>query len=225
MSEGRTDAGSGEETPPTTSSRTGLGERLGAQAVRLRLLVTHLASRAILARVEPEDVVQDVFVRALGRPERIPPPSADEIELRRYLNRIARHTVIDVARALRTAKRDGQVRTLARGDWSQAASSPHGPTASQLVAPGPGPHTALVAREGIRGLEQAFLRLRPDHRRVLGLRQFEGLSAREAARRTGRSETSIHSLYRRALLAWERELGESDDSRDESAPRARSERP
>jgi DNA-directed RNA polymerase specialized sigma24 family protein len=48
----------------------------------------------------------------------------------------------------------------------------------------------------------AYGRLSPDHRRVLGLRQFEGLDARAAARRMGRSESALHSLYRRALGAW-----------------------
>jgi DNA-directed RNA polymerase specialized sigma24 family protein len=52
-------------------------------------------------------------------------------------------------------------------------------------------------------LVAAYERLAPDHRRVLGLRRFEGLDAREAGRRMGRSEAAVHSLYRRALLAWE----------------------
>ena len=50
------------------------------------------------------------------------------------------------------------------------------------------------------------LALSAEHRRVLGLRQFEGLSAEQAARRMGRSATAVHSLYRRALLAWEQAL-------------------
>ena len=51
-------------------------------------------------------------------------------------------------------------------------------------------------------LMRAFEQLTPEHRRVLGFRQFQGLSARETAVRMGRSETAVHSLYRRALQAW-----------------------
>ena len=43
----------------------------------------------------------------------------------------------------------------------------------------------------------------------------EALGAREAARRMGRSETAIHSLYRRALEAWQGDRilqGFSDES-------------
>jgi DNA-directed RNA polymerase specialized sigma24 family protein len=39
---------------------------------------------------------------------------------------------------------------------------------------------------------------------VIGLRQLEGLTAAEAGLRLGRSEVAVHSLYRRALEAWER---------------------
>ena len=42
---------------------------------------------------------------------------------------------------------------------------------------------------------------------MIGLRQFEGLSARATAQRMGRSETAVHSLYRRALAALEQALG------------------
>jgi DNA-directed RNA polymerase specialized sigma24 family protein len=56
-------------------------------------------------------------------------------------------------------------------------------------------------------LLRAFLRLTPEHRRVIGLRQLEGLPAAQAARRLGRSETAVHSLFRRALQAWSEELG------------------
>jgi DNA-directed RNA polymerase specialized sigma24 family protein len=38
---------------------------------------------------------------------------------------------------------------------------------------------------------------------VIGLRQFEGLTAAQAGARMGRSEAAVHSLYRRALESWE----------------------
>jgi len=60
-----------------------------------------------------------------------------------------------------------------------------------------------AANEIEERLEQRFRALPAEYQRVIGLRQFEGLSAREAAQRMGRSETAVHSLYRRALLAWQ----------------------
>jgi RNA polymerase sigma-70 factor (ECF subfamily) len=178
-----------------------LGERLAAHERRLRLLLAHLAGRAVRARVEPDDLLQEVYLRALAPGSDVPAEEAGEAALGRFLARLARNTVVDVARAIRTRKRDGREVPLSRSDWSRA-----GPTASQLPAPARGPSTQVAAAEDQARLEAAFERLSPEHRRVIGLRQLEGLSARDAARRLGRSETAVHSLYRRALAAWEAEV-------------------
>jgi len=190
------------------------GERLARQERRLRLLLLHLTGRALRARVEIDDLLQEVYLRALGASS-LPQPDPDdpaETSLWRYLNRLARNTVIDAARAIRAAKRAGQTARLEHSDWSVA-----GPRASQILAATWGPATRVRASEIEQRLEQRFRSLPAEHQRVIGLRQIEGLSARAVAQRMGRSETAIHSLYRRALLAWQ------DDeifreSRDESEP-------
>jgi DNA-directed RNA polymerase specialized sigma24 family protein len=127
--------------------------------------------------------------------------------------------VVDVARALRAKKRDGDEHSLDRSDWSRAGAA---------GVRSPGPATAAAAAEESRALARRFLALAPEHRRVIGLRQFEGLSARETAARMGRTETAVHSLYRRALAAWEaagapgdresRSRGESSDVRRSPLP-------
>ncbi len=171
-----------------------LGPRLAAHERRLRLLLRHLAGRAIRARVEVDDLLQEVYLRALARRDTLP-ATDDDASLGRLLAQIARHTVIDFARALRAAKRRGGEERLARSDWSRAGHDPAART--------PGPRTRAGVAEIEHAIEQAFAALPPDHRRVLALRQLEGLSAAAAARRLGRSETAVHSLYRRALQAWE----------------------
>lgn len=208
-----------ERTPDGTLPQSSPdGERLARLERRLRLLLNHLAGPAVRARVEVEDLVQEVFVRALtagplpgsGAGDTVDSGDAGDTELWRFLTRLARNTVVDVARAIRAARRDGGTLQLAQGDWTQA-----GPRASQLRAQTWGPATRVEAGELEARLEARFRDLAPEHRRVIGLRQFEGLSAREAAARMGRSETAVHSLYRRALLAWQ---GDEilEDSGDES---------
>lgn len=175
-----------------------VGDRLAAQSARLRLLLHHMAGRAVRARVDPDDLVQEVLLRALTAPGGLPDAEPGDAALYRWLRRIARNTVVDVARAIRAGKREARFEPLARSDWSRA-----GLRASGLGDPGPGPATRVAAREEEERIERAFESLAPDHRRVIGLRQFEGLTAEEAGLRMGRSEVAVHSLYRRALLAWE----------------------
>jgi RNA polymerase sigma-70 factor (ECF subfamily) len=152
----------------------------------------------VLARTEVDDLAQEVFLRAVAADD-LPPHEPGDAPLYRYLSAIARHTVVDIARAIRAHKRDGREDRLLRSEWSRAA----GVRASQVRSDGPGPSTRAAGAETGERLARGFQRLAADHRRVIGLRQFEGLSAAEAARRMGRSETAVHSLYRRALEAWE----------------------
>lgn len=183
------------------------GDRLAAESGRLRLHLLHLAGRAVLARVEVEDLLQELFLRAVAAPGGLPPPgpSGQEVELRRFLARLARNTVVDAVRAIRAAKRDGKEEPLRRSDWSRVA----GRDASALLAAGAGPATRAQGGESAERLARAFAALPADHRRVIGLRQFEGLTAAQAAPRLGRSEAAVHSLYRRALEAWEAALQEA----------------
>lgn len=178
-----------------------LGQRLAGLQGPLRLLLLHLSGPAVRARVEVDDLLQEIWLRALARPAELPGPSEGELELLRYLRRIARNTVIDVVRAARAAKRDGVEVRLARSTWSRTQLAGIDPS-----DPGPGPRTHIEGAEAAERVTRAFESLSPSHRRVLGLRQFEGLSAREAATRMGTSEKAVHSLYRRALEAWERAL-------------------
>lgn len=170
------------------------GARLAGQTRWLLLLLAHLTGRRVRARVELEDLVQEVFLRALTAPAGLPD---SEQALRGLLARIARHCVIDVLRAMRAAKRGGHEVRLQRSDWSRTGS-----VGGLLEASGAGPATLAAQAEQERALMEAFESLSAEHRRVVGLRQFEGLSAAESGRRMGRSESAIHSLYRRALQAW-----------------------
>ena len=196
-----------------------LGARLAAQERRLRLLLNHLAGRALRARIEIDDLLQEVFVRVLSASDDLPLPAAYEGALWSRLALVARHVVIDAARALRTARRDGRHERLQRSDWSRSGAD------AMPASTAPGPHSAVLGRETSERLAQAFLALSPEHRRVLGLRQFEGLSAEETGRRLGRSTSAVHSLYRRALAAWQSELEKKRVPRDESETLLRLEEP
>ena len=97
------------------------GARLAAHGPRLRLLLAHLAGRAVRARVDVEDLLQEVYLRAWTDRAALP---ADQAALGRFLARVARNVVVDVARALRTAKREGFAAPLLRSAWSRTGLEP-----------------------------------------------------------------------------------------------------
>jgi len=81
---------------------------------------------------------------------------------------------------------------MAHSEWSRLG----------VAARTAGPATRAVTAERDRLLERAFLALSPTERRVIALRQFEQLPAKEAAVRMGTTAGAVHAAYRRALLAW-----------------------
>lgn len=167
--------------------------------------------------MEVDDLVQEALLRAWQDKARWPAWEPGDGGLTRWLAVIVRHATIDAARASRAKKRDGREQHLERSDYSR------GGDLRDLPAETAGPSTRAGWREARGELERAFQRLSGEHRRVLALRQFEGRSAAETALVLGRSETAVHSSFRRALQSWERELGHAfPESRDESgvAPRS-----
>jgi RNA polymerase sigma-70 factor, ECF subfamily len=73
--------------------------------------------------------------------------------------------------------------------------------AEPLVRSAPtGPVTALIRAEDRQAIEHALEQLSPEHREVLLLRYFQGLSAEEAGERMQRSAGAIRNLCARALV-------------------------
>jgi len=177
---------------PSLAAGEHFAARVASCAPRLRLLFAHLVGPRLRGHVELDDLVQETLLRALGSARR---PPLDE--LAPWLNALARHVAVDAARALRARRHGAGALRLERADWSNV-----GLRESDIVAAGAGVATRAAGDEEQRRLMEAFCRLSNEHRRVIGLRQFEGLSAALVAQRLARSESAVHSLYRRALEAW-----------------------
>lgn len=186
-SEIRTRAAAGE--------RAAQDELLRRAAPRLRVYVEHRLGDALARRVEVDDVLQETALRALGGLANA--QFAGEGPFLAYLCRIARNVIADIARAARRRRRgDGVAQiALARSDWSTVG-------AAVPADPSGGPLTKALRSEAREQLLAAWRRLSAEHRRVIVLRQFEGLSAREAAARLGSSEQAVHAQFRRALSHW-----------------------
>jgi RNA polymerase sigma-70 factor (ECF subfamily) len=75
-----------------------------------------------------------------------------------------------------------------------------------------GPVTALNRVENRERVENALRQLSDEHREVLLLRYFGGLSAEEAGQRMNRSAGAVRNLAARALVELGKHVGPSDKS-------------
>jgi RNA polymerase sigma-70 factor, ECF subfamily len=118
------------------------------------------ALNALGERGAAEEIVQEVFTRAWRHAERYDPARGS---VRTWLYQIARHAIIDARR--RAAVRPG----LALHE-PVAEEESHGPSIEQ----------AMLGWQVAAALE----RLTPEHRQMVRLAHFQGLTMREIAERT-----------------------------------------
>jgi RNA polymerase sigma-70 factor (ECF subfamily) len=157
-----------------------------SQAGRLEVLLRARMPRAVRARVDVEDVMQETYIRAFQRFTRIPDVTPEVF--RRWIVHIA------LRELKRVFERHGaaQKRDVGR---EQRFDSP-----SEL-----GPQSGLTPssmagrRESANILIEVLDDLPKDYREVILLRDFEGLTAKMAAERLKRSSAAVDVLYHRAL--------------------------
>ena len=135
------------------------------------------------AKHEAEDLVADVFIRAMEALDRYEDRGLPFVA---FLFRIARNAAID--RSRRT-----------RPDMSIDDLLSHPESGQNVEA------------DAVRSIERdtlvtAMSKLKPDYREVLLLRFVEGYGAAEVGRMTGRSEGAVRTLQHRALDRLRKEL-------------------
>ncbi|MCA8943485.1 MAG: sigma-70 family RNA polymerase sigma factor [Planctomycetes bacterium] len=159
---------------------------------RERLLsVIYLRMGASLrARMDPEDVLQEVAIQAINSWHTL----ADERNVGAWLVTLARRKV---ARILRD-----QVGVAARDPRREQKMITDLPVADHRT----GPVTAADRQDRLALLSEALERLAPAHREVIMLSRIEGLPAKEIAKRLGRTENAVHLLLGRALKRLQEEL-------------------
>jgi RNA polymerase sigma-70 factor (ECF subfamily) len=190
-------------------ARRGDAEALG------RLLETYRNYLAILARVEIDrrlqskvdasDVVQDAFLHATRAFPQF--HGTGEGEILRWLRQILRHRLVDMIRQFYgTHSRDIRLERQLDEDLDRSSC-----VVRALFDSKTSPSRQVARREQAVLVADALARLPDDHRDVIVLHEFEGLSLAEVARRMGRSESSVERLWVRSLVGLRGLLGEKGD--------------
>jgi RNA polymerase sigma-70 factor (ECF subfamily) len=159
----------------------------------LRLIRADLPAR-LRAVLDPEDVLQEVYVSLLGSFDSF--SGADLNTLRHWLQTVARNKVREIRRRqLEAAKRGaGRERQRFSGRFSQASA----PLAAVLEAHMTSVSGKAVRIEALDSLAAALAMLPTHYREVLELRYLLGMTVDDVAQRTNRSRGSVLMISHRA---------------------------
>lgn len=148
--------------------------------------VTARLGPAVKGRLEPEDIVQDTFLKAFQGIDRFQCRGPESF--RRWLCGIAEHLIRNVSRKRSVA--------LHKVSLDIAGS---GTSASR----------AMQRSERFDRLQEALQSLSPDHRKVIELARLRGLKTQEIAERMQRSPVAVRLLLLRALEQLKNRFGDT----------------
>jgi RNA polymerase sigma-70 factor (ECF subfamily) len=174
------------------------------QAVRRLLLLYHPRLRARLlrqmdptmkAKIEPEDILQQVYLEAFRAISHFTYQGKDSFL--RWLYAILDRKLIDEHRALRAERRD--VRREVKAVPASAQQTTYVDLMARVMADG-GTPSRDVRKDEALGVLSACLATLPDHYRdVIKMRFIEGRPVADVAETLGRSIGSVHMICHRAL--------------------------
>jgi RNA polymerase sigma-70 factor (ECF subfamily) len=161
---------------------------------RLVAMINRRISAKLAARIDPEGVVQEAFVRARPRWQE-PSPRPDDPDAWIYAQ------VLDRLRELIRGAM-GPVHDVDRDIlWPDEAV---GPLAEHLVDSETGPRTALSRAERREVVRVALGKLDPIDREILALRYFDGLNFAQIGAILGLKENTANARALRAAVKFRR---------------------
>jgi RNA polymerase sigma-70 factor (ECF subfamily) len=186
-----------------TGSRAALGELLEWYQNYLTLLARLQIGRRLRSKIDPADLVQETFLEAHRHFDRF--QGNTEAELVAWLRGILATNLAHLLRRyLGTQRRDVRLERQLEIDLDQSSRV----LGQAFPAPQSSPSQQAARREQAVLLADALQRLSDDYREVIVLRQLEGLTFPEVARRLDRSLDSVKKLWIRGLDQLRRALGD-----------------
>jgi len=179
-----------------------LGELLEAYRSYLGLLARLQIDRRLQGKVAPSDLVQETFLQA----ERAFAGfrGSNEIQLTAWLRKVLATQVVRLYRHHQAKRRDYKLDRELEAELNQSSLILQQNFRSRQSSPS----GSAARREEAVLLADALARLPPDYREVILLRNLENRPFAEVALRMDRSQSSVKSLWTRALARLRDELGE-----------------
>lgn len=166
----------------------------------LLTFVGHRLGPTLRGKLEPDDILQELAIRALRQ---LPDTDLSGRDPFGWLCQLAEQCIVDGHRHFAAGKRAAGREVAGRvpaGDGSQDL-------VALLAASWTTPTRAVVRGERERRLQEVLAALPADHRELLRLRYAEGLPTREAAARLGKTDAAVRILLTRLVRRLQELLG------------------
>lgn len=160
---------------------------------------------ALRGKVEPDDVLQEVAVKAVRE---LPTADLSSRDPFGWLCRLAEECIIDSHRHFSAGKRDCGREvpgSVAPADGSQDL-------VALLAASVTTPTQAVVRNERERRLRETLATFPEEHREALRLRYGEGLPTKEVARRLDKTDVAVRVLLARLVRRLQELLGPGEEA-------------
>lgn len=199
-----TDPNTDEPEKLIREARTGdepFGRLLARYANYLTILARVEVGRRLQAKLDPTDLVQDVFLEA----HRHFPAfrGSTEPEFVAWLRQILAGVLANTLRRyFGTQARDPRLEQELRAGVDQSSCM----LCEQIASPGTSPSEVASRREQAVLFADALGRLPDDYREVIVLRHLEALPFADVANRMGKTVDSVEKLWLRALTRLRQEL-------------------
>ena len=200
-------------SPPDTEElieRTARGDGEARQQLlvrhrkRLVEMVAVRLDRAVAARLDPSDVVQEALAEAAQHLDEF--VRTRPLPYYAWLRQFAWERLVKLHRHHIRSKKRSVTREEA---WSMPLPEDSVLRLARLVAGGASPSQALIRNEMRERLQAALKELAPHDREILVMRNLEQLPVREIAEVLGLSEGAVKVRHLRALRRLRTLLGES----------------
>lgn len=186
--------------PGSTDELSGFIQQHRAQ---LLAFVERSLGPALRAKVEAEDILQDVGVSAVASPEQFQVAGRDWFKL---LCQLAEQRIIDAHRHHVGAQKRTANRERALSDHAAGASQNF---ADLLIASITSPSAAFSRNQKEFRLQQALAELPEEQRLVLRLRFVDGLATKEIAEQIGKSDGAVRVMLSRTIGQLQQHLGDA----------------
>ena len=166
----------------------------------LRRYISQRIPAALQARIEADDVLQEVWVAAFSRASSFREDGPDALD--RWLTGITKRRLADILRSAGAAKRGGghvggsSIRESCCALYSKLASASRTPSRE------------VSSREAADALMIALGSMPEDRRKVVRMRFLEGHTQQEIADTLGKPGSSINSLLYHALRDLRKRIGD-----------------